>query len=45
MAEPNKVWVGNIAYIANGEGWPFLAVVIDVFSRQGVGWSLRQDMT
>ena len=31
--------------IHTGEGWLFLAVVIDLFSRQVVGWSLREDMT
>ena len=45
MAEPDKVWVGDITYIATDEGWLFLAVVIDLFSRQVVGWSLRSDMT
>lgn len=45
VAEPDKVWVGDITYIATGEGWLFLAVVIDLFSRQVVGWSLRADMT
>ena len=45
VAEPDKVWVGNITYIATHEGWLFLAVVIDLFSRQVVGWSLREDMT
>jgi putative transposase len=45
VAEPDKVWVGDITYIATGEGWLFLAVVIDLFSRQVVGWALRQDMT
>ncbi|MCW5284081.1 IS3 family transposase [Verminephrobacter eiseniae] len=45
VAEPDKVWVGDITYIATDEGWLFLAVVIDLFSRQVVGWSLRQDMT
>lgn len=34
-----------LTYIATDEGWLFLAVVIDLFSRQVVGWSLRQDMT
>jgi transposase InsO family protein len=33
-----------ITYIATDEGWLFLAVVIDLFSRQMVGWSLREDM-
>ena len=45
VAEPDRVWVGDITYIATGEGWLFLAVVIDLFSRQVVGWSLRPDMT
>jgi transposase InsO family protein len=45
VAEPDKVWVGDITYIATDEGWLFLAVVIDLFSRQVVGWSLRDDMT
>jgi putative transposase len=45
VAEPDKVWAGDITYIHTGEGWLFLAVVIDLFSRQVVGWSLREDMT
>ena len=45
VAAPDKVWVGDITYIATDEGWLFLAVVIDLFSRQVVGWSMRQDMT
>jgi hypothetical protein len=39
------VWVGDITYSATDAGWLFLAVVIDLFSRQVVGWSLREDMT
>jgi transposase InsO family protein len=45
VARPDTVWVGDITYIATDEGWLFLAVVIDLFSRQVVGWSLREDMT
>ena len=45
VAEPDNVWAGDITYIATDEGWLFLAVVIDLFSRQVVGWSLRADMT
>ena len=44
-AEPDTVWTGDITYIATDEGWLFLAVVIDLFSRQVIGWSLRADMT
>lgn len=42
---PDKVWIGDITYISTDEGWLFLAVVIDLFSRQVVGWSLRAEMT
>ena len=45
VAEPDRVWAGDITYIATDEGWLFLAVVIDLFSRQVVGWSLREEMT
>ena len=45
VSAPDTVWVGDITYIATDEGWLFLAVVIDLFSRQVVGWSLRKDMT
>jgi putative transposase len=41
---PNQVWTGDITYIATEEGWLFLAVVIDLFSRKVVGWSMRPDM-
>lgn len=44
VSEPDKGWAGDITYIATDEGWLFLAVVIDLFSRQVVGWSLRGDM-
>ena len=45
VAKSDKVWAGDITYIATDEGWLFLAVVIDLFSRQVRGWSLREDMT
>jgi transposase InsO family protein len=44
VAAPNKLWVGDITYLPTDEGWLFLAVVIDLFSRCVVGWSLREDM-
>ena len=37
--------MGDITYIATDESWLYLAVLIDLFSRQVVGWSLREDMT
>ena len=45
VAAPDTVWVGDITYIATDEGWLFLAVVIDLFSRQLIGWSMREHMT
>ena len=44
VAAPNQAWVGDFTYIATQEGWLFLAVVIDLFSRKVVGWSMRPDM-
>ena len=43
-AAPNQAWVGDFTYIPAEEGWLFLAVVIDLFSRKVVGWSMRPDM-
>lgn len=43
-AEPNQVYVGDITYIPTQEGWLYLAVVIDLFSRQVVGWSMNKRM-
>jgi len=37
---PNKVWVTDIAYIRTHEGWLYLAAVLDLFSRQAIGWSM-----
>jgi len=45
VAKPDRVWVGDITYLPTDEGGLSLAVVIDLFSRQGVGWSMRADMT
>lgn len=41
---PNQLWSGDITYIATDEGWLYLAAVIDLFSRQVVGWSLQPHM-
>lgn len=44
-AEPNKVWATDITYIRTHEGWLYLAIVLDLFSRQVVGWSMGERMT
>lgn len=40
----NEKWVSDITYIRTKEGWLYLAVIIDLFSRKVVGWSMRSDM-
>jgi len=42
---PDQVWVTDITYIRTHEGWTYLAVVIDLFSRRVVGWSMQSRMT
>jgi len=41
---PNRTWVSDITYIRTGQGWLFLAVVIDLFSRRVVGWATANHM-
>jgi len=41
---PDRVWSGDITYIATDECWLYLAAVIDLFSRQVVGWSMQPHM-
>jgi len=42
---PDLVYVGDITYIWTNEGWLYLAIVLDLFSRQVVGWSLNSRMS
>lgn len=42
---PDRIWVTDITYIKTHEGWSYLAVVIDLFSRRVVGWSMQPRMT
>lgn len=41
---PNQKYVGDITYISTGEGWLYLATVIDLYSRKVVGWSMDDTM-
>ncbi len=42
---PDQVWTADITYIATGEGWLYLAIVLDLYTRQIVGWAMRERMT
>lgn len=42
---PNKVWASDITYIQTQEGWLYVVVVLDVFSRRVVGWSMSKRLT
>jgi putative transposase len=41
----NEKWVADVTYIPTHEGWLFLAVVLDLFSRKVVGWSMAERLT
>lgn len=41
---PNKVWVGDITYLDTHQGWLYLAVLIDLFSRRVVGWAMSENI-
>jgi len=42
---PNQKWSSDITYIPTHEGWLYLAIVLDLFSRKVVGWAMSQTMT
>jgi putative transposase len=42
---PNQKWIADFTYIWTGEGWLYVAAVIDLFSRRVVGWSMSATMT
>jgi len=42
---PNKAWAGDITYLWTREGWLYLAVVIDLFSRKVVGWAMEDTLS
>ena len=42
---PNRKWIADFTYVWTAEGWLYVAVVIDLFSRRVVGWSMSAEMT
>jgi putative transposase len=44
-SRPNERWVADFTYVWTGEGWLYVAAVLDLFSRRIVGWSMSAEMT
>jgi transposase InsO family protein len=44
VAKPDRYWVGDITYIPTKKGWLYLATVIDLYSRQIIGWSMADNI-
>jgi putative transposase len=42
---PNQKWVADFTYIWTAEGWLYVAVVLDLFARRAIGWSMKSEMT
>lgn len=42
---PDEIWAGDVTYLKTNEGWMYLAVVMDLFSRRIVGWHIDKRMT
>jgi len=42
---PNQVWTSDITYLWTDEGWLYLAIVLDLFNREVIGWSMKPRMT
>lgn len=42
---PDQAWTADITYLATAEGWLYLAIVLDLYTRQIVGWAMRERMT
>ena len=45
VTRPNRVWAGDITYVWTTEGWLYLAVVLDLYSRTVIGWALEARLT
>jgi putative transposase len=45
VAAPNRIWAGDITYIWTAEGWLYLAVVLDLYSRRVIAWGMGSRLT
>jgi putative transposase len=41
---PDQIWVSDITYVATAQGWLYLAIILDLFSRRVVGWKLSESL-
>ena len=41
----NQIWPGDVTYLRTGQGWMYLAIVMDLYSRRIIGWSIHKRMT
>ncbi len=44
VSKPDRVWVTDITYVRTWEGWLYVAIILDLFSRKVVGWATSQTM-
>jgi len=40
VAQPTRVWTGDLTYVWTTEGWLYLAVILDLYSRLVIGWAM-----
>jgi putative transposase len=45
VTRPNRVWAGDITYVWTTEGWLYLGVVLDLYSRAVIGWAREARLT
>jgi transposase InsO family protein len=45
VEQPNQVWLSDITYVRTGQGWLYLAAVLDLFSRRIVGWAMAASLS
>ncbi len=45
VSQPNRVWAGDITYVWTREGWLYLAVLLDLYSRAVIGWAMGPRLT
>jgi putative transposase len=43
--QANQIWAGDVTYLRTGQGWMYLAVVMDLYSRRIISWSIHKRMT